>query len=79
MFASACAFLAIREVGLSVGSGVWSGVAVLDSFAYGHVIMGEPLHNPPLAYCALGVILAGIGAITFVGRIAAAEGSTSKR
>jgi hypothetical protein len=46
---TANAFMAIATVGLSVGSGVWCGTAVLVSFVWGVFVQQETVANLPLA------------------------------
>mmetsp|Transcript_19135 Transcript_19135/g.53350 ORF Transcript_19135/g.53350 Transcript_19135/m.53350 type:complete len:171 (-) Transcript_19135:645-1157(-) len=62
---TANAFAAISMIGLSVGSGIWCGTAVLVSFAYGILVQHEQLANLPLALLALVVLVAGISGIAF--------------
>jgi len=66
---TANAFMAIATVGLSVGSGVWCGTAVLVSFVWGVFVQQETVANLPLAIAALAILLAGITGIAAAGHL----------
>eukprot|EP00191_Tetraselmis_sp_GSL018_P002240 CAMPEP_0177597812 /NCGR_PEP_ID=MMETSP0419_2-20121207/11935_1 /TAXON_ID=582737 /ORGANISM="Tetraselmis sp., Strain GSL018" /LENGTH=324 /DNA_ID=CAMNT_0019090055 /DNA_START=269 /DNA_END=1240 /DNA_ORIENTATION=+ len=65
VIATANSFAAIASVGLSVGSGIWSGTAVIVSFSYGLLIAHENLNSLALAISALVVLILGIGGIAY--------------
>mmetsp|Transcript_71 Transcript_71/g.158 ORF Transcript_71/g.158 Transcript_71/m.158 type:complete len:317 (-) Transcript_71:173-1123(-) len=65
VIATANSFAAISAVGLSIGSGIWCGTAVLISFTFGILVAGEKLHNLPLAVSAIAILLFGISGIAY--------------
>ena len=58
-----CAWPAIQSLGAAVGPGVWCGIGMLTSFAWGVLVFGETLHSPPLAAFALLALVAGVGGV----------------
>ncbi len=57
------AVTAISLVGLAAATGVWCGVAVLTSFAWGVLGAGDKVQHMWQAVAALALILAGIAGI----------------
>ncbi|KAI7841935.1 hypothetical protein COHA_004462 [Chlorella ohadii] len=57
------AVTAISLVGLAAATGVWCGVAVLTSFAWGVLVAGDKVQHMWQAVAALALILAGIAGI----------------
>jgi glucose uptake protein GlcU len=57
------AIAAISLIGLAAATGVWCGVAVLTSFAWGVLVAGDEVEHMWQAAAALALILAGIAGI----------------
>ena len=54
-----CLFASIEYIGLAVGATIWSGTAVLISFAEGFFVSTH-VHTPAIAIAGVLVLLAGI-------------------
>lgn len=63
VLSAACAVTSISLIGLAAATGVWCGVAVLTSFAWGVLVAGDEVEHMWQAAAALALILAGIGGI----------------
>lgn len=57
------AVTAISLIGLAAATGVWCGVAVLTSFAWGVLVVGDEVEHMWQAAAALALILLGISGI----------------
>jgi len=49
----------IRNAGLAISVGTWSGVAVLISFAWGIFAFGERVHSFAVTLCGISILLIG--------------------
>merc|ERR1711871_472494 len=63
-------FLAIPRVGLSIGQGVWGGVAIIVSILWGIIAFGNQIVSIPEAASAFAILLIGVGGIAFCNDIA---------
>jgi len=61
-------FLAIPLVGLSIGQGVWGGMAIIVSFV-GGLIVGQSSVKSALIILALALLLTGVIGIAFCGEL----------
>jgi len=67
MATSLLANFAIRQIGLSIAQGVWSGSTIAVSFIWGAAIFAEPTKSLVLSLVALGVLGVGIALISLAG------------
>uniref|UniRef100_A0A6B2L9X7 EamA domain-containing protein n=1 Tax=Arcella intermedia TaxID=1963864 RepID=A0A6B2L9X7_9EUKA len=65
--ASILSIFAIKNAGLAVSQGVWSGFTMIVSFFWGAVIFKEPASNLPLAIVGLLLLLVGVGLMSLAG------------
>lgn len=72
------AVLAISRIGLAAASGIWCGVAVLVSAAWGIWGAGERIHSPTTAALGIASLLVGIGGIAAVSHAGGAERERGK-
>ncbi|KAK9800727.1 hypothetical protein WJX73_000776 [Symbiochloris irregularis] len=70
VFSTANTFYSISKLGVSVATGVWSGVAVVASFAFGVLVNGDQISKPSVAGPGLALLITGLLGIAFSEQIA---------
>jgi glucose uptake protein GlcU len=58
-------FLAVDNIGLALGQGVWGGIAILVSYLWGVVAFGERPSNVALSVMGVCVLICGVSVIAF--------------
>ncbi|KAL4859306.1 hypothetical protein ACK3TF_001045 [Chlorella vulgaris] len=77
VISTANAVTAVSLIGVSAATGVWCGVAVLCSFAWGVLVVGDQVDNMQQALAALAVILLGIAGIVAAAWAGSSEEDTA--
>lgn len=70
---AANAVTAIALIGVSAATGVWCGVAVVVSFAWGVLVAGDEVAHMGRALAALALILAGIAGVAVAAWVGGGE------
>lgn len=63
IFAAVLSFAAVRYIGLGIGQGVWGGAAILVSFLWGVLALGDSVDSIGVAVLSLVVLMLGIAGI----------------
>ena len=58
-------FLAVCNVGVALGQGVWGGIAIIVSYIWGVVAFSNPIGSPLLAAIAMLLLCSGVFGIAF--------------
>lgn len=67
---TANAFRAVKLIGMSVGTGIWCGTAIIVSFIGGLIVDPKGgVNNLMLAILAILLVLVGIGGVTWAGHV----------
>lgn len=61
----AAGIFGIRNAGLAISVGTWSGVTVLVSFAFGAFAFGEKVHSVMATLCGIGMLLVGFAGMSY--------------
>jgi len=67
MISSLLSIFAIKNAGLAVSQGIWSGFTIIISFLWGSVIFLQPLKDVGLSILGLLMLLLGIAGISTAG------------
>lgn len=55
----------IRNAGLAISVGTWSGVTVLVSFLFGTIVFGERVYSVVVTLCGISMLLIGFAGMTY--------------
>jgi len=61
--AAVLSFATVKFIGLGIGQGVWGGAAILVSFLWGVLVLGDTVDSPGIAALSLATLLLGIAGI----------------
>jgi len=70
-------FLAVDCIGVALGQGVWGGIAIVVSYAWGVIAFGNPIASPLLAGLAMILLCIGVVGIAFCEAIGGKFGDSS--
>ena len=64
--ASILSVYCVRDVGIALGQGVWSGIVALTSFLWGQLVFNRTMRDPALGGFGIALLVCGIAALGFI-------------